>query len=300
MVRDRDRRTITAAEVRDLASACHAQLSSGARPPVERSRTTRRVQFAAAVVALAVVASGIAWWAQRNSKVRWARQEAPPEIIRLAGADKFVAAYTLAQQAQPYIPDDPLLAEQIRGIARQAVIDSEPAGADVFYRPYGQSGEPWRPLGKTPVAGATVPRGLLHWKVQLAGHEIAEDVGPGVWTRARSPQHCQLLTEREILQRDSRCPQQISPIDRRNTMSAVSMRDPRVDPTGKSIGEMGAQVLAKDSTWWAHFEFTRINIEPTILRKKIEDVREAHEYVRSTLALGRWGSRSAGSRTLDS
>ena len=27
-------------------------------------------------------------------------------------------------------------------------------------------------------------------------------------------------------------------------------------------------------TWWAHFEFTRINIEPTILPKKIEDVRE--------------------------
>src|SRR6202158_2562159 len=28
-------------------------------------------------------------------------------------------------------------------------------------------------------------------------------------------------------------------------------------------------------TWWAHIEFTRINIAPTILPKKIEDVREA-------------------------
>jgi hypothetical protein len=28
-------------------------------------------------------------------------------------------------------------------------------------------------------------------------------------------------------------------------------------------------------TWWAHFEFTRINIEPIILRKKIEDFYEA-------------------------
>jgi len=28
-------------------------------------------------------------------------------------------------------------------------------------------------------------------------------------------------------------------------------------------------------TWWAHFEFTRINIEPIILRKKIEDLRDA-------------------------
>jgi hypothetical protein len=25
-------------------------------------------------------------------------------------------------------------------------------------------------------------------------------------------------------------------------------------------------------TWWAHFEFTRTNIEPIILRKKIEEL----------------------------
>jgi len=31
-------------------------------------------------------------------------------------------------------------------------------------------------------------------------------------------------------------------------------------------------------TWWAHFEFTRINIdEPIILKNKIEDLREAAE-----------------------
>jgi len=28
-------------------------------------------------------------------------------------------------------------------------------------------------------------------------------------------------------------------------------------------------------TWWAHLAFTRINIEPTILRKKFEDLRKA-------------------------
>jgi hypothetical protein len=28
-------------------------------------------------------------------------------------------------------------------------------------------------------------------------------------------------------------------------------------------------------TWWAHFEFVRINIEAIILRKKIEDLHEA-------------------------
>jgi hypothetical protein len=27
-------------------------------------------------------------------------------------------------------------------------------------------------------------------------------------------------------------------------------------------------------SWWAHHEFTRINIKPTILKKKIEDIRQ--------------------------
>jgi hypothetical protein len=27
-------------------------------------------------------------------------------------------------------------------------------------------------------------------------------------------------------------------------------------------------------TWWAHFEFTRINIEPIILKNKFEDLRQ--------------------------
>ena len=184
LVRNRDRRTITAADVRDLASACHAQLSSGAQP-VERSRPSRRVQLAAAAIALAVVASGIAWWAQRNAKVRWARHEALPEIIRLAEAEKFDDAYRLAQQAQPYISEDPLFAEQIKGISERAHIDSDPAGANVFYRPYGRSGAPWRPLGKTPVVDVSVPRGLLHWKAEMAGREMAEDVGPDPWREPR-------------------------------------------------------------------------------------------------------------------
>ena len=38
-------------------------------------------------------------------------------------------------------------------------------------------------------------------------------------------------------------------------------------------------------SWWAHFEFTRINIEPTILPKKIEDAREVSAIVRAAADL---------------
>ena len=33
-------------------------------------------------------------------------------------------------------------------------------------------------------------------------------------------------------------------------------------------------------TWWAHFEFTRTNIKPTILRTQVEDWIENLESVR--------------------
>jgi tRNA A-37 threonylcarbamoyl transferase component Bud32/cephalosporin-C deacetylase-like acetyl esterase len=180
LVRDRQRRTITADEIRDLASAYHARLSSGQQTAVAaRSRSVRRVQIAAVVMALIALGAGAIWWAQRNAKVRWARQQALPEIIKLAGADRFDEAFDLAQQARRYIPDDPLLAEQIRLVSRTATLASEPTGAEVSYRPYGRSDVEWRPVGKAPIENVTVPRGLMHWKAEMPGRQTAEDVGPG-------------------------------------------------------------------------------------------------------------------------
>ncbi len=99
--------------------------------------------------------------------------------LRLPGSrrlKKFDGAYRLAQQAQPYLGDDPVLAERMAAISGRADISSNPPGATVFYRPYNSPAEPWRPLGRTPVAGAQVPRGLLHWKAEMADREVAEDV----------------------------------------------------------------------------------------------------------------------------
>jgi hypothetical protein len=42
---------------------------------------------------------------------------------------------------------------------------------------------------------------------------------------------------------------------------------------------------------WAHFEFTRLNIAPTILRKKIEDLREVGAPV--SIASGTSGGAAA-------
>jgi hypothetical protein len=46
----------------------------------------------------------------------------------------------------------------------------------------------------------------------------------------------------------------------------------------KGLATTGAALIpgpVVGRTWWAQVEFTRINITPTMLRKKIEDLREA-------------------------
>ena len=182
LVRERAGRTMTAGEVRDLAAACHARLSSGQSAAVARPRVPRRRWIVAAVLAFAVAVGGVAWRMERNAKIRWAQHQALPEIIKLAGADQFDEAYRLAQQAQPYIADDPLLAEQLRAISRRAIVVTDPPGAEVFYRPYGRRREPWRRLGTSPI-DTRIPRGVLHFQATMAGRQTAEDVGPGQFAR---------------------------------------------------------------------------------------------------------------------
>ena len=184
LVRERQHRTVTAAAVRDLAASCYTRLSSAPSLLPVRRRMSPRAWIASAIVALALAGGAIGWFVDRNAKVRWARLEGLPEIIRLSGEDRFDDAYRLAQDVQRYIPDDPALAQQLREVTRPATIESTPAGAEVFYRPYGDTDGAWRPLGKTPVTGAITPRGVLRWKVQLTGYEVAEDVGPGPFSRA--------------------------------------------------------------------------------------------------------------------
>jgi hypothetical protein len=54
-------------------------------------------------------------------------------------------------------------------------------------------------------------------------------------------------------------------------------------------------------TWWAHFEFTRINIEPIILKNKIEDVREARASRSIAGGRGHWSAHHIlSSRSTDS
>ena len=178
LTRDRDQRKITAAEVRDIASMLLGVTSSSvAHAVVVPARGRRRARLAVVtLVALALVATA-AWWIRKNQQIRWAREQGLPEVVRLAGADQFDAAFALTRRIEPLIPNDPVLAEYVRLVTRRATVTSEPDGAEVYYKPYRQ--DVWRHLGRTPITAVAVPRGLLQWKIEKAGYESMEDVGPG-------------------------------------------------------------------------------------------------------------------------
>jgi hypothetical protein len=61
---------------------------------------------------------------------------------------------------------------------------------------------------------------------------------------------------------------------------------PRPDDESAAVRAAGSQITVSGGrTWSAQFELTRINITPTILPKKIEDVRQSGAMARPETAI---------------
>jgi formylglycine-generating enzyme required for sulfatase activity/dienelactone hydrolase len=144
----------------------------------------RQPRFAiAGVILLLLLAAMAIWWFDYRAKVRWARQEALPEIERLVEdinifgeGVKPWAASELATQAAKYIPDDPLLARLWPRFARYVKIYSDPPGASVYARPYANPNADWRSLGQTPIDSIRLPVGFSRMKLEMEGFRTVDDV----------------------------------------------------------------------------------------------------------------------------
>ena len=106
-----------------------------ARPLPTRSRTLKLI--AAAVIMLALLAGGT-WWGLRQRRVRWVYKQAIPDICRLAADEKRIEAWQLGLRAQQILPGDAVLEQALNRCVSARVIpfQSEPPGAQIYYRPY--------------------------------------------------------------------------------------------------------------------------------------------------------------------
>jgi formylglycine-generating enzyme required for sulfatase activity/dienelactone hydrolase len=98
----------------------------------------------------------------RQSRVRWARETALPEIEQLLNKGKLPAAFDIVQKAEKYIPKDPKLKELSSLVTSKLTILTDPPGADVYIREYSDTTGQWVKLGKTPVDSVKVP-GSSFW-----------------------------------------------------------------------------------------------------------------------------------------
>lgn len=84
-----------------------------------RRAASRAVAAVLVMTLIVLVAGSSIWFFKRSAKVRWAREQAIPEITKLIMEDNYAAAVALARDAEKYISDDPVwrqLAANVYGV----------------------------------------------------------------------------------------------------------------------------------------------------------------------------------------
>jgi dienelactone hydrolase len=169
--KDPARRFASAEEV--VATLKAEQTAMAPAPAGRLSRATRLLLAAAAV---AVVAIG-AWVWQRAARIRRAR-EAIPEINRLAAEEDFARAAALARKARSVLPQDLTLESLWTQVTIEMTVESDPPGAEAFFRPYHGDAGAWERLGTTPLREVRVPKGFYVWRIVKEGYEPAWRIAP--------------------------------------------------------------------------------------------------------------------------
>jgi predicted esterase len=117
------------------------------------------------VIALVAIALAVAWFFNRQAKIRWAKDQALPEIVRLIDADKLVDAYFVTKEAEKYIPNNRQLAELRAQFSWPVSINTTPEGADIFFGRFEDSLEELEYLGRSPIHNMLIPQGYLRLKI---------------------------------------------------------------------------------------------------------------------------------------
>ncbi|HSE40360.1 MAG TPA: bifunctional serine/threonine-protein kinase/formylglycine-generating enzyme family protein, partial [Acidobacteriota bacterium] len=104
-----------------------------------------------------------------SSKVRWARDEALLEITRLIDQGKYSEAVELGNEAQKFIPEDPLLKSLWSSMSITVSIQTRPSGAEISTEDYESPSDKWKAIGISPISELRIPKGYTRWKITKSG-----------------------------------------------------------------------------------------------------------------------------------
>ncbi|MEE9152151.1 MAG: SUMF1/EgtB/PvdO family nonheme iron enzyme, partial [Thermoplasmata archaeon] len=154
-------------------------------------RRIRKPQIAIPAVSMVFAISLVAvWFFNRQANIRWARQEALPEIKQLIEENwrDFTDPYRLAEEAEKYIPRDPKLAELFSKCSLNINIKTEPPGAKIYMKEYKAPDREWEYLGVSPIEDIRLPIGILRWKIEKEGYETVMAVS-STWDIVMKPKN---------------------------------------------------------------------------------------------------------------
>jgi serine/threonine protein kinase/dienelactone hydrolase len=114
----------------------------------------------------------------RTAKLTWARNQAIPEIERLAQKENYQQAFLLAEAVEHYLPDDPTLLLLWPEVSRRISITSDPGGVDVFIKDYDRPSDDWVWMGQTPLTDIRVSRNLKRISLRKDGYHTLERTSP--------------------------------------------------------------------------------------------------------------------------
>lgn len=138
-------------------------------------RQSQRLRVAIpATLTLLILISLFAWWIHHSSRIRWARDEAVPQIAKLIEREKLGEAYALAVRAERYTPHDPMLVKFWPEISWLGSINTTPSGASVYRRNYNAPENAWEFVGRSPIENRRFPLVDSHWKAELKGFITVE------------------------------------------------------------------------------------------------------------------------------
>jgi dienelactone hydrolase len=143
------------------------------------------------VIALVLLLCGAAgWWFYRQSRIRWAREQALPQIEQvIADASNSLDtanAYWIAEEAEKYIAGDPRLAAALERCSVRIDLKTEPAGASISFRHISAPDTEWKRVGKSPLEKIRMPAGYFFWKIEKQGFETLLALAPTFQTDRKS------------------------------------------------------------------------------------------------------------------
>lgn len=127
------------------------------------------------IIAIVAVIFLPPWLKKQN-----ARSKIIPEIQQLVN-ENFrppTRAYDLALEASKYIADDSVLIGLMEKVSVTLSIETDPAGAEVFWKDYDKPESEWRSAGITPLKDIRMPRGYLRMEIRKDGYQTVVYAGP--------------------------------------------------------------------------------------------------------------------------